>query len=260
VLVLILAFGLTRDPYLIAYGRLEPPSWALPFGADASGRDLLARVAHGTIGTLAPAFLIVVCAILVGLLLAVLGEVSRGPAEIANATPPILAGVIIAALLGPSVGGAALAVLWVTWPPLTAHAASLIDEARATPHIRWLPLAGVSQVEVWVRHVLPATLPALLRHGMLRLPGVALALAALGFLGLGAQPPLPEWGLLLSEGIGYVERAPWTTLAPASALILTSVFAVALAGLRRSQRQVRRTASGGAAPNDLEVTLPAAAA
>lgn len=234
-LLLIFAFGLPRDPYALAHPRLAPLSLELPFGADASGRDLLARVAHGTIGTLLPALGIVLLAILVGLLLAVLGETARGPAEIANATPPILAGVIIAALLGPSVGGAALAVLWVTWPPLTTHAAALIDEASAMPHVRWLPLAGVSRAEIWVRHVLPATVPPLLRHGMLRLPGVALALAALGFLGLGAQPPLPEWGLLLSEGIDYVERAPWTTLAPAAALILTSVLAVALAGLRRER-------------------------
>ncbi|MBK0417642.1 ABC transporter permease subunit [Leucobacter sp. CSA1] len=236
----ILVSGLPRDPYSISHARLAPPSAELPFGADASGRDLLARVAHGTLGTLLPSIGIVLLAILVGLILAVLGEVSRGPAEIANATPPILAGVIIAALLGPSVGGAALAVLWVTWPPLTTHAAALIDEASALPHVRWLPLAGVSRFEIWVRHVLPATVPPLLRHGMLRLPGVALALAALGFLGLGAQPPLPEWGLLLSEGIDYVERAPWTTVAPAIALILTSVLAVALAGLRRTAGARRR--------------------
>lgn len=244
-LLLILVTGLPRDPYAIVHARLAAPSMELPFGADASGRDLLARVAHGTIGTLTPSFAIVGLAIVIGLLLAVLGEVARGPAEIANATPPILAGVIIAALMGPSVGGAALAVLWVTWPPLTTHAAALIDEARAMPHIRWLPLAGVSPFEIWVRHILPSTLPALLRHGMLRLPGVALALAALGFLGLGAQPPLPEWGLLLSEGIDYVERGPWTTVAPATALILTSVFAVAMAGLRRRRRSGTARAGGG---------------
>ena len=231
-LLLILVFGLPRDPYLISHDRLAPPGLSLPFGADSSGRDLLARVAHGTISTLTPAFVIVLCAILAGLLLAVFGEAARGPAEIANATPPILAGVIIAALLGPSVGAVTLAVLWVTWPPLAAHAASLLEEAKAMPHIGWLALAGMSRAEIWARHVLPAVLPPLLRHGMLRLPGVALALAALGFLGLGAQPPQPEWGLLLAEGIDYVERAPWTTMAPAIALILTSVFAVALAGLR----------------------------
>ncbi len=254
-LVLILLSGLPRNPYAIAHARLAPPSWELPFGADASGRDLLARVAHGTLGTLTPAFAIVLLSILVGLLLAVLGEISRGPAEIANATPTILAGVIIAALMGPSVAGAALAVLWVTWPPLTTHAASLIDEATALPHVRWLPLAGVGKLEIWVRHVLPATLGPLLRHGMLRLPGVALALAALGFLGLGAQPPLPEWGLLLSEGIDYVERAPWTTLAPAAALILTSVFAVAVAGMRPRQRHAVTAAPVSAESKAAELSV-----
>ncbi|MFK0083013.1 ABC transporter permease subunit [Glutamicibacter sp. NPDC090743] len=246
-LLAILAFGLPRDPYTLAFQRLQAPGAGLPFGADSSGRDLLARVAHGTLGTVGPALGILACAILIGLLLAAAGEISRGPAVIANATPPILAGVVIAALLGPSVGGAALAVLWVSWPPLATHAASLLDEARAMPHIRWLPLSGVPRGRIWVQHLLPAVLPALLRHGMLRLPGVALALAALGFLGLGAQPPTPEWGLLLAEGIGYVERAPWTAIAPATALVLTSVCAVALAGIPAPQRTGTR---GTAAQQD----------
>lgn len=107
--------------------------------------------------------------------------------------------------------------------------------------------------------MLPAAVLPLLRHGMLRLPGVALALAALGFLGLGAQPPLPEWGLLLSEGIDYVERAPWTTVAPAIALILTSVFAVALAGLRRTRRTRSAAAPRLTEREDAEVSIPAAA-
>lgn len=86
----------------------------------------------------------------------------------------------------------------------------------------------------------------LVRHAALRLPGVALALAALGFLGLGPQPPSPEWGLLLSESIGYVERAPWTVLGPAGALVLTSILAVSVSSLERQPRdrlgprQIRR--------------------
>ncbi|MFC9934108.1 ABC transporter permease subunit [Glutamicibacter sp. NPDC127525] len=255
-LLAILAFGLPRDPYTLAFQRLQAPGAGLPFGADSSGRDLLARVAHGTLGTVGPALGIVACAILIGLLLAAAGEISRGPAVIANATPPILAGVVIAALLGPSVGGAALAVLWVSWPPLATHAASLLDEARAMPHIRWLPLSGVPRGRIWVQHLLPAVLPALLRHGMLRLPGVALALAALGFLGLGAQPPTPEWGLLLAEGIGYVERAPWTAIAPATALVLTSVCAVALAGIPAPQRAGTRGAAKQQDPASRNTPVP----
>ena len=89
----------------------------------------------------------------------------------------------------------------------------------------------------------------LLRHAMLRLPGIALALAALGFLGLGPQQPTPEWGLILAEGIGYVERAPWAVLAPASALVLASVVAVELAGAGHGARVSTGNTAGG-------VTLP----
>lgn len=235
----ILVAGLPRDPFSVAHGRLEAPSWALPFGADASGRDLLARVAHGALGTLGPALLIVAASIIVGVLVSFAGPAANGPIEVANATPPIIAGVIVAALTGPSAGGAAAAVLWVSWPPLASHASALLAEARALPHLRWLPVSGVGPVEVTLRHAVPASMPALLRHGMLRLPGIALALAALGFLGLGAQPPTPEWGLLLSEGMGYVERAPWATAAPAAALILVSIIAVAAASLRPHTRRAR---------------------
>ncbi|MGP5650694.1 ABC transporter permease subunit [Glutamicibacter arilaitensis] len=256
-LLAMLGAGLPRDPYAINYLRLQAPSLDLPFGADSSGRDLLARVAHGTLGTILPAILIVLCAVLIGLLLAGAGDISRGPSMIANATPPILAGVIIAALAGPSVGGAAVAVLWVTWPPLATHAASLLEEARAMPHIRWLPLAGLGREQIWFRHLLPAVLAPLLRHGLLRLPGVALALAALGFLGLGAQPPTPEWGLLLAEGIGYVERAPWTAVAPALCLVLVSVCAVAAAGMSSSQRPPKNSGYTGAGTTVASSNAPA---
>lgn len=230
-LAAIVVAGIFRNPMASAHPRLAPPSWELPFGADASGRDLLARVAHGAVGTLGPAVLIVIAAVALGLVVAFAGPWSDGPVEVANATPPLIAGVVVAALFGPTAGGAAAAVLWVSWPPLAAHARSLIAEARAMPHVRWMPVLGMRPVGVNLRLVVPAALPPLTRHAMLRLPGVALALASLGFLGLGAPPPTPEWGLLLSEGIDYVERAPWATAAPALALVLVSVIAVAAASL-----------------------------
>lgn len=238
-LVVLLAAGLPRDPYATVHGRLAPPGPGLPLGADASGRDLLARVAHGTVGTLVPALVVVAAATVVALLLGFAADAVRGPVEVANATPPVVAGVLVAALAGPSLLGAAVAVLWVSWPPMVAHAAALVDEARAAPHVRWLPVAGASRVEVAVRHVLPLVVLPLVRHAVLRLPGVALALASLGFLGLGAQPPTPDWGLLLAEGIDYVERAPWATAAPAGALVLASVIAVACAALTTGSRRTR---------------------
>ncbi len=80
-------------------------------------------------------------------------------------------------------------------------------------------------------------LPPVTRHALLRLPGVALALASLGFLGLGAQPPSPEWGLLLAENQPYAERAPWAVLAPAAVLALLGALAVTAAkGLQGANR------------------------
>ena len=101
-------------------------------------------------------------------------------------------------------------------------------------------MLGVGKARVMLRHILPAVARPLLRHAMLRLPGIALALAALGFLGLGPQQPTPEWGLILAEGIGYVERAPWAVLAPASALVLAAVLAVGFAGAGQQKARCLR--------------------
>lgn len=240
-LLLIIGAGLLRDPFLSAHPRLAPPGWALPFGADASGRDILARVGHGAVTTLGTALLVVLVCLVVGVALGLFPLAATGPLEVTNAAPPILAGLVVAALIGPSAQGAALAVAAVSWAPLAAHTAALAQEARAQPYVQILPVLGVGRGRVLVRYILPAVVGPAFRHAMLRLPGIALALAALGFLGLGPQQPTPEWGLILAEGINYVERAPWTVLAPALALVLASVLAVALAGLGTSSRVDGRT-------------------
>ena len=229
-LLLIVVAGLLRDPFTSAHPRLAVPTWALPFGADASGRDLLARVGHGAVGTLGTALVVVLVCLAVGIAIGLFPLAATGPLEVANAAPPILAGLVAAAITGPSAQGAALAVAAVSWAPLAAHTAALAQEARAQSYVQILPVLGVGRARILLRYILPAVVRPLLRHAMLRLPGVALALAALGFLGLGPQQPSPEWGLILAEGIGYVERAPWAVLSPATALVLASVLAVSLAG------------------------------
>lgn len=239
-LLLIVGAGVLRDPFASAHSRLAPPGWALPFGADASGRDLLARVGHGAVATVGTALLVVLVCLVVGIAVGLFPMAATGPLEVTNAAPPILAGLIVAALTGPSASGAALAVAAVSWAPLAAHTAALAQEARAQPYVQILPVLGVRRGRILLRYVLPAVAGPVFRNAMLRLPGVALALAALGFLGLGPQQPSPEWGLILAEGINYVERAPWTVLAPALALVLASVLAVALAGLGNSSQVGRR--------------------
>ncbi|OSC70912.1 ABC transporter permease, partial [Streptomyces sp. 4F] len=131
--------------------------------------------------------------------------------------------------------------------PLAAHTSALLRQERATLHITATRGLGAGRWYLLRRELLPAVLPPVLRHALLRLPGVALSLASLGFLGLGAQPPSPEWGLLLAENQPYAERAPWAVLAPAAVLALLGALAVTAAGgLRRPRR--RRDAAGPGVP------------
>ena len=226
--------GIGRDPYAVVARRLQAPSWALPLGADALGRDVLARVAHGAVSTAVSALAVTAVCAVIGLLLGLAPRASVGPVEVANAAPPVLAGLMVAAVTGPSASGAALAVACVAWAPLAAHAAALVQEARERPDVALAPVLGEGRARIMLTRVLPGVVPVLVRHAALRLPGVALALAGLGFLGLGAQAPTPEWGLVLAEALPYIERAPWAVATPAGALVLLSVTAVAASRSGRS--------------------------
>lgn len=230
-LVLIVLAGMWRDPFVSIHGRLAEPSLVLPLGADSLGRDVLARVAHGALATVGVAVLIALACFLMGLVIGLAPRASIGAIEVTNAAPPIIAGILVVMLAGPSSWGAAVAVMLVSWAPLAAHTASLVTEAKAQPHISILPTLGVGRLRLMLVYVLPAVVAPVFRHALLRVPGIALALAALGFLGLGAQPPSAEWGLLLSQSLPYVERAPWAVLAPAAMLMLLSVLAVSLSSL-----------------------------
>lgn len=241
ILIALIVAGLPRDPFALDYARLQEPSWALPFGADASGRDVLARVSHGAVSTLGLGAVVTGICLAIGLVIGLFPNLGAGPIEVTNAAPPILAGLIVAAIMGPSSLGAAVAVTAVSWAPLASHTAALVAETRAQPHIRIAPVLGVGPARLLLGHVLPGVVGPVFRHACLRLPGICLALATLGFLGLGPQPPQSDWGLVLAEGLPYVERAPLVVLAPAGALIVLAVFAVSVSNLTFGPRRVRPT-------------------
>lgn len=230
-LVVMILAGLPRDPLALDYARLQVPSWELPLGADASGRDVLARISHGAMATIGVAAIVSAICLVIGLIVGMFPNLGAGPIEVTNAAPTIIAGLIVAAILGPSALGAAVAVTVVCWAPLAAHTAALVSEVKAQPHLQIAPVLGVGQTRLMLRYVLPSVIGPVFRHACLRLPGIALGLAALGFLGLGPQPPAPDWGLVLGEGMPYVERAPLVVLVPAAALVILSIFAVSLSSL-----------------------------
>ncbi|MFF4523556.1 ABC transporter permease subunit [Streptomyces bluensis] len=253
VLLTAVGWGLLRDPYAVdTTARLRTPSWAYPLGTDGLGRDVLARLGHGAASTIGTAAAVCVAGLVLALALGFLPSVASGASDIANALPPVIAGILVAAVVGPGTGGAALAVALLSWPALAAHAAALVQEVRASTFLIAARAVGASPWWILTRHVLPSVAGPVTRHAILRLPGIALALASLGFLGLGAQPPTPEWGLLLDESRAYVERAPWAALAPAVALALLAGLAVSTAAYAEG-RAGRRAAGARALKTEASV-------
>ncbi|MFG2776549.1 ABC transporter permease subunit [Streptomyces prunicolor] len=240
----VVALGLPRDPLALDTAlRLQHPTWAHPFGTDALGRDLLARVAHGAVDTLLLALAISAVALGAGVLLGLLHRLSGPLVDTVNALPPVLAALLVTAVAGNGSATPALAVAALAWTPLAAHTSALLRQERATLHVTATRGLGAGRWHLLRHTLLPAVLRPVTRHALLRLPGVALALASLGFLGLGAQPPSPEWGLLLAENQPYAERAPWAVLAPAAVLALLGALAVTAAGSMQGANARRELAA-----------------
>ncbi len=216
-------WALMRDPYTIQFTRLESPSLAAPFGADAVGRDLLARVGGGMMSTIKMGIIATFLSLVIGLLLGFVTRYSQGLIEITKGVPYIVAGLLIAGLTGMNPNSALIAIVMVSWAPLAAHCASLLMEAKAQPYTHLAPIWGTSQWRVLRYYLLPYVLPPLIRHAFLRLPYITLSLTSLSFIGLGVKPPEPEWGLLIAENLPYIERSPLGVLLPILGLVLMAI-------------------------------------
>ncbi|NLS12143.1 ABC transporter permease subunit [Vibrio sp. SM6] len=222
-LIVCAAWALLRDPYTIQFTRLEPPSFAAPFGADAVGRDLLARVGGGMISTIKMGMIATLLSLVLGLIFGFAARFSQGFIEITKGVPYIVAGLLIAGLTGMNSNSALIAIVLVSWAPLAAHCASLLVEAKAQPYTYLAPIWGTSQWRILRFYLLPYVLPPLIRHALLKWPVITLSLTSLSFIGLGVKPPSPEWGLLISENLPYIERSPLGVLLPIFGLALLSI-------------------------------------
>jgi peptide/nickel transport system permease protein len=210
-------------------GRLEPPGRNHLLGTDEFGRDVLSRLIHGTRFSLVIGLISVGIGLTIGALLGLASGYFGGwidllgmrLVDIMLAFPSILLAVVIVAVLGPSLLNAMIAVGIVSVPQYARLIRSQVLSVRSRAFVEADRAMGARESWILFRTVLPHCTAPMVVQASLGLATAILDAAGLSFLGLGAQPPLPEWGAMLGHGREYVIHAPWVLAAPGTAILLT---------------------------------------
>ncbi|MDO5671973.1 MAG: ABC transporter permease [Actinomycetaceae bacterium] len=228
-LVLTQLYGI--DPLAQSFTPHTPPSPQHPFGTDEVGRDVLARTIHGVKTSLPLALMLVVCAAIIGTTLGavagyfgkIVGETIMRLADLVLAFPTIILAMIVAAALGPGLMNAVLAMLVVTWPQYARVSRSMVLSASRSEYVLSARLLGASSGKVLLRDILPNIVSGVLVLATMDVGSAVLLLSGLSFLGLGALPPTPDWGLSVSTGVQFFSS--WWIAVFAGLAIFTVVMA-----------------------------------
>jgi peptide/nickel transport system permease protein len=220
---------------------LTPPSPGYWLGTDKLGRDLLSRMLYGARISLRVGLLVVASAGVIGALVGLIAGYVRGWADevlmrvtdIFFAFPSLILAMAIAGALGPSLQNALIAVASVSWPVYARLIRSQVLVLREQEFVQAARAIGVTGWKVLFRHLLPNTMAPFLVQASFDMGATILAIAGLSFIGFGAQPPIPEWGVMISEGRNYITTQWWLTAVPAGAiLLLVAAFNLVGDGLR----------------------------
>ncbi|KPF50200.1 D-ala-D-ala transporter subunit [beta proteobacterium AAP121] len=211
--------------------RLQPPSATHWFGTDDQGRDIFSRLLHGSHITLFVVVLVAVLAAPIGLLVGTAAGYAGGwvdallmrVTDIFLAFPRLILALAFVAALGPGIENAVIAIAITSWPPYARIARAETLTLRQADYIQAVRLLGAGPVRVVLRHVMPMCVPSVIVRVTLDMAGIILTAAGLGFLGLGAQPPMPEWGAMIAAGRAYVLDQWWVAAAPGAAIFIVSL-------------------------------------
>ena len=222
---------------------LTPPMWheggksTFPLGTDAVGRDMLSRLIFGARYSLFIGLMVVVFSLTSGIILGVLAGYFRGwvdalimrVMDIILAFPSLLLALVLVAILGPGLFNAMLAIAVVLQPHFARLTRAAVMAEKNREYVVSAKVAGAGHLRLMLVTILPNCLAPLIVQATLSFSNAILEAAALGFLGMGAQPPTPEWGTMLATAREFILRAPWVVTYPGLAILIT-VLAINLVG------------------------------
>jgi peptide/nickel transport system permease protein len=211
--------------------RLAAPSAAHWLGTDNFGRDVLSRVIYGARTTLYIIMLVSVIVAPLGLLIGtcsgyfggIVDEVLMRITDIFLSFPGLVLALGFAAALGPGITNAIIAISLTAWPPIARLARAETLSLRKADYIAAVRLQGATSIAIITRHILPMCIPSVIVRVTLNMAGIIITAAGLGFLGLGAQPPWPEWGAMAASGREFMLDSPWVIAAPGIAIAMVSL-------------------------------------
>jgi peptide/nickel transport system permease protein len=222
----------THDPLVQNLDRrLRPPSGGNWFGTDSLGRDIFSRIVYGARVTLLIVAMVVITVGPIGLLIGATsgylgGWVDRTLMRITDvflAFPRLVLALAFVAALGPGLRNAVIAIAFTAWPPYARVARAETLVIRNADYIAAVRLQGASSWRIVMRHIIPMCLPSLIVRTTLDMAGIILIAAGLGFLGLGAQPPMPEWGAMISSGREQIFDQWWVAAFPGIAICVVAL-------------------------------------
>jgi ABC-type dipeptide/oligopeptide/nickel transport system permease subunit len=260
IILAIMILGAAFAPALAPYdwdeaevgAHLAPPDEEFYFGTDLHGRDIFSRILYGGRFSLAVGVATVALSLVVGSAIGILigfvggktDEIGARAVDVMLGFPPIVMSILVVALLGVGMRNAVVAVGIANVPVFARVTRSATLATKQQLYIEAARALGAGSLRIMVRHLLPNLLPLLIVLATLNLGNAILSTATLSFLGLGAQPPTPEWGAMLNSGREFMRYAPWTMIFPGLALFL-AVMSVNLLGDRLSQLLDPRTREPG---------------